>query len=111
MGSIPLGIIGTFIAAIAGQLIAIGLLPRTSGFTVPVPTFWCIAALVFGVWMNARIAQSGVSIGILIPFMSAVVPLATVVIGIVAYGEGASFPRLVVLAIACGLIGLASRLP
>lgn len=111
MGTIPLKIIVPLAAAVTGQLITIGLLPRTSGFTVPFPTVGCVTAVVFSLWMTARIAHSGVNIGILIPFMAAIVPLAAVLMGAAAYGEELSFLKVAILAVACSLIGVASRLP
>jgi quaternary ammonium compound-resistance protein SugE len=99
-----------FVAALAGQLGAVALLPRTQGFTAPVPTMACISIFVFSIWMIARISHSGASLSILVPLLNAIVPLGAVSIGMVVYGETASFLKIGVLVIACTLIGVASRL-
>jgi quaternary ammonium compound-resistance protein SugE len=106
----PLRIVGLFVVAAAGQVTAIGLLPRTQGFTNAAYTIGCIASFSFSLWLIARILQSGVNLGILVPLMSAVAPLGGVLVAILIYGEHASLPKVVALVIACGLIGLASRL-
>jgi multidrug transporter EmrE-like cation transporter len=108
MQTLPLRLIAFFAASVAGQIVAIGLLPRTSGFTSALPTIGCIAALVFSTWMAARIAYSGVTLGFLVPLMTTCVPLAVIAMGIVIYGESASLMRVTILVTACGLVGLAA---
>ena len=75
--------IATFAIAVLTQLAAIALLPRTNGFTQLVPTLLCSALFVIGIGALARLAHGGAQLGILIPMMSAVIPLVTIVIGIV----------------------------
>ena len=110
MGSSSLRTIALLSVAFIGQLIGITLLPRTNGFTNPFPTMGCAAVGVFSLWMVARVVQSGVTLGILFPLMAAIMPLIAVIIGIVIYGESASLLKVAVLAMACGLVGLASRM-
>jgi multidrug transporter EmrE-like cation transporter len=110
MGGIPLRIIALFVIAAAGQVTAIGLLPRTQGFTSAAYTIGCIVCFSLSLWLIARILQSGVNLGILVPLMSAVAPLGGVLVAILVYGEHASLPKIAALVTACGLIGLASRL-
>jgi quaternary ammonium compound-resistance protein SugE len=109
-GIVPLRIIAMFILAAAGQITAIGLLPRTVGFTNAAYTLGCIVSFSLSLWLIARILQSGVNLGILVPLMSAVSPLGGVLVAIMVYGEAASVPKVAALVLACGLIGLASRL-
>jgi multidrug transporter EmrE-like cation transporter len=110
MGSIPLRIIAMFAATFVGQVAGIALLPRTHGFTRPFATIGCIAVLVFSFWMIARLLNSGVSLVILLPLIAATVPLGAVAVGITLYGEAASVLKVAVLVVACGLVGLASRM-
>jgi multidrug transporter EmrE-like cation transporter len=100
--------IATFIVAVVAQLAAIALLPRTGGFTQIVPTVLCCALFLLGIGALARLAHGGAELGILIPMMSAVIPLATIVIGIVAYGESASPIKLTLLGLSCVLVGIAA---
>lgn len=58
----------------------------------------------------ARLTASGVPLSILIPFTSALVPLAVSTVGVLVYGEPASLLRVVLLLVACLLIGVASSL-
>jgi hypothetical protein len=50
------------------------------------------------------------NLGLLIPAMSALVPLASIVVGVLVYHESTSVPRIALLVVACGLIGFASAL-
>jgi quaternary ammonium compound-resistance protein SugE len=109
MGNIPFRMIALFTGAYVGQLMAIVLLPLTSGFTNPSATMGFITISLFSAWTIARLVHGGVSLGILLPLMSATVPLGAVVVGIVMHGESASFLRVALLVFACGLVGLASR--
>jgi multidrug transporter EmrE-like cation transporter len=111
MQSIPVFALSTFIVAIMSQIVALGFLPRTVGFHAPVPTLSCVGLFVLSLWLLARLSQSGINLSILIPLVAATVPLGTVAIGIFMYGEGASALKICVLVAACGLIGVAARVP
>jgi|HubBroStandDraft_6_1064221.scaffolds.fasta_scaffold1902178_1 multidrug transporter EmrE-like cation transporter len=108
MRGVPLTTVGLFGAAVVAQVISISVLPRTLGFTNLTYTLVCLIAFDLSLWICARLFVSGVSLGVLIPTMSALVPLASILVGIVAYHELASIPRLVLLVTACGLIGVAA---
>jgi hypothetical protein len=58
----------------------------------------------------ARLLNSGINLGILLPFMAAVVPLCAIAVGILFYGESASFIKLFLLVSACLVIGFASSI-
>jgi hypothetical protein len=58
----------------------------------------------------ARLLNSGINLGILLPFMAAVVPLCAIAVGILFYGESASFIKLSLLVSACLVIGFASSI-
>ena len=98
-----------FFTALALQLAAIALLPRTKGFTAPLQTVTCLAVFALSLWTIARIAQRGVSLGILIPLLNAAVPMGAVLIGGVLYGESVPLLKIAMLVVACTLIGLAAR--
>jgi multidrug transporter EmrE-like cation transporter len=100
----------TFLALIAGQLTALAFLPKTQGFSNLAPTAACVGAFVFSVWMLARLSNSGMNLGILIPLVAAVVPLGGIIIGATLYGEHLSLPKLACLGASCFLIGAASRM-
>ena len=72
MLSIPLRIYVLFVASVAFQLLAMLLLPRTRGFTVAWPTLGCAALVICGLWMIARMYQSGAKLGIMSPLLAAV---------------------------------------
>jgi multidrug transporter EmrE-like cation transporter len=99
-----------FIAAVVAQVISVALLPRTLGFSNVPATLACLIAFDLSLWLCARMSQGGMNLGLLIPAMSAVVPLASIVVGIVIYHEPALVPRIALLAAACGLIGITSAL-
>jgi multidrug transporter EmrE-like cation transporter len=99
-----------FAAAVIAQVISVALLPRTSGFSNVAATLACIIAFDLSLWLCARMSQGGMNLGLLIPAMSAIVPLASIIVGIVFYHEPAMVPRIALLVAACGLIGIASAL-
>jgi multidrug transporter EmrE-like cation transporter len=103
-------VVAMFSASIALQFLSVGILPRTNGFTNPYTTVAFLAAMTISFFLIARLIYSGASLGILVPLISALTPFGAVVIGTAIYGEPASFPRLALLTVACGLIGFASRL-
>jgi multidrug transporter EmrE-like cation transporter len=94
--------------AVVGQLAGVTLLPRTAGFTKPLLTLACCAFFVIGVGSLARMAYRGIELGIMIPFMAATIPLATIVIGIVLYHESASATKIALLVGACACVGSAA---
>ena len=100
-----------FAASVAFQLLAMVLLPRTRGFTVPLPTIGCAALFVCGIWMIARMYQSGAKLGIMSPLLAAVIPLGVIAIGVLLYHESASPLRVGMLVAACALIGAAAAVP
>lgn len=103
-------VIGTFVASVALQVLALSLLPRSEGFTRPLPTLILIVAFIAGIWLMARLTASGVPISILTPITAAVVPLGVVAVGVLVYGEPASLLRVAVLVVACVLIGIAGSI-
>jgi small multidrug resistance pump len=109
VGLISPRIIALLTSAIVLQLIGTGLLPRTRGFTAPVPTIIGVTAFVSGLWLLAKLTQSGVNLGILVPIMATVMPLVSIAIGVFAYGEHASPLKIILLVSACGMVGFASR--
>ena len=111
MANIPLRVYVLFFASVGFQLLAMVLLPRTRGFTVPLPTLGCAALFVAGIWMIARMYQSGAKLGIMSPLLAAVIPLGVIAIGIFLYNESASPSRIALLVGACVLIGVAAAVP
>ena len=109
MQSISIQVLALFAGSVIGQLVALGLLPRTQGFANPVMTVVCLAFFVFSIWMIARLVHSGVNLSLLMPILAAVIPLGTIAIGVLVYGDNPSLGRIALLVAACGLIGLASR--
>jgi multidrug transporter EmrE-like cation transporter len=101
--------IGTFLVILASQLIGVALLPKTQGYTHVGYSLAQLSMFAISFAAMARLVRSGVDLGILIPLLSTAMPLASVGIGIVAYGESASPGRVALLAAACVLVGFASK--
>lgn len=111
MLAIPLRIYVLFFASVAFQILAMTLLPRSRGFTVLLPTVGCAALFICGIWMIARMYQSGAKLGIMSPLLAAIIPLGVIAVGILLYHESASPLRITLLVAACGLIGAAAAVP
>src|SRR5450432_1811692 len=108
MPSIPARIYVLFFVSVAFQLAAMFILPRTRGFTAPLPTLACAVLFVCGIGAVARMYVSGAKLGIMSPLLAAVIPLGVIAIGVFAYNESASPLRIALLLGACGLIGAAA---
>jgi multidrug transporter EmrE-like cation transporter len=109
MSGITPGLVSNLVGMVFLQLVGVALLPRTQGFTQLGPTIAVLTVFALSYWILARIVHSGASLGILIPLLATIMPLATVAIGVVMYGESASVVKIGLLATACTLIGIASR--
>jgi multidrug transporter EmrE-like cation transporter len=111
MSRLQLPIYAMFIASAGFQILAVIFLPRTRGFTQPLPTMACCALFICGIWVIARMYQSGAKLGILSPLLAAVIPLGVMAISIFMYHESASPLRIGLLVLACGMIGAAAAVP
>lgn len=100
--------VALFLVTISSQMAAISLLPRTAGFTEPYWTIACLGLYAISMWCLAYMIHAGMPISVMIPILAAVVPLATIAIGILFYKEAASVLKILILCGACGMIGLAS---
>ena len=103
MPSLSLPILIQFLIAVVANIAALGILPATAGFTRVSPTVACIGLFVLNIWMLARLIQQGAPLSILAPVMAAVIPLTTIVIGVVIYGENSAPLRIILLLGACAL--------
>jgi multidrug transporter EmrE-like cation transporter len=99
----------TFTLVLVSQIIGVALLPKTQGYTHIGWSLPQLSMFAISFAAMARLIRNGVDLGILIPLLSTVMPLASVAIGILAYGESASPKRVAMLAVACLLVGLAAK--
>lgn len=103
-------IIAMLAASVVFQVIGLSLMPLTKGLTELVPSIGCGIAFLAGLGLMARLLNSGINLGILLPFMAAIVPLCAIAVGIIFYGESASLIKLSLLVSACLVIGFASSI-
>lgn len=99
-----------FVGSIVGQVAGVALLPKTDGLTQPMYTAFCAICFAVGIGFLARLSYAGVQLGILIPLISATLPLASIALGIFAYGEIFSPLKVSLLLGACAAIGVAASL-
>ena len=111
MGTRILRLSTLFVLAIAGQVVGVGFLPATQGFTRVWATLGCLAAFSLALWMMARLVVSGINLVIVVPVMTCTVPLTVLTLAFSIYGESASIQRVCILIVAILLIGIASSLP
>jgi multidrug transporter EmrE-like cation transporter len=93
---------------VATQILAASLLPRTAAFTNVYWTVGCLGTYAASIWSLSYFIHAGIPLGILIPLLAALVPLGTIAVGVVFYGETASVLKIALLCSSCGLIGVAS---
>jgi len=103
-------IIAMLAASVVFQVIGLSLMPLTKGLTELVPSIGCGIAFLAGLGLMARLLNSGINLGILLPFMAAIVPLCAIAVGIIFYGESASLTKLSLLVSACLVVGFASSI-
>lgn len=108
MPALSWNVVWMFAASVVAQLVAISLLPQTRGFTHLVPTIACSAAFLVGIGMIAKMIHRGLPVGILMPLLAAIVPLGGIVIGVLLFGESATFAKMALLVFACVLVGAAA---
>ena len=109
MGAMSIQTILTFGLQVLMQLTAIAMLPLSKGFTKMGPTLVCVVAIVISVYLLARLIHSGANISTLIPWAATAVPLASIAMGILLYGETTSPMRLSLLVLACIVVAVAGR--
>ncbi|MGE4431554.1 MAG: SMR family transporter [Sphingobium sp.] len=97
-----------FLSLIATQIAAVSMLPRTDGFTSLRWTVACLGTYALSFWIMSTILREGQPLGLLVPLMSAVIPIATIIIGALLYNEPASMLRIGLLVLACMLVALAT---
>ncbi len=90
------------------QILAISTLPRTEGFMSFSWTSLCLGLYFLSFWGLAHMIHKGLPLSLLVPMLAALVPLATIAIGVIFYKESASLLKILMLSLACGLIGAAS---
>jgi multidrug transporter EmrE-like cation transporter len=110
MGTMSLKILAMIGVSIAAQVVGVALLPKTEGLTQPVYTIAITVCYAVGIGLLARITHAGVELGIVIPILAATIPLASIVIGIIFYGESAAPLKLALLFGACIAVGIAAAL-
>ena len=103
-------IIAMLAASVVFQVIGLSLMPLTKGLTELVPSIGCGIAFLAGLGLMARLLNSGINLGILLPFMAAIVPLCAIAVGIMFYGESASLTKRSLLVSACLVVGFASSI-
>lgn len=109
MKSLSLETILLFSAATLFQLAAVLLLPAAKGMGLNWPTLGVALGYAIGVTCMARLIISGVDLSLLIPLITVAIMLSAVAAGVVLYGDKASLPKVAMLVVAAGLVGVASR--
>lgn len=110
MGTYPLSTILMLIGTTAAHVIGAFLLPQSKGFTVLLPSLAVAASFLTGVVLLSRLIYSGVNLSVVIPLVSAAVPLFSILFGVVVYGDTASLAKIILLIAACFGVFVASYL-
>lgn len=93
-------------AAIASEVIATVSLKASDGFSRPIPSAITVVGYLISFWLLALVLKE-LSVGTTYAIWSAAGTAAVALIGIAAYGEGASFLKIASLGlIVLGVIGL-----
>jgi quaternary ammonium compound-resistance protein SugE len=91
------------------QVAGSALLVKTDGFRAAGWTALCFGIYAASFFAMATMLKEGMPLGLLLPLLAAMVPLLTIAVAILFYGEAASWSRIGLLCLSCLLVGLASR--
>ena len=98
------------LGAIGSQVYAIYLMPMTRGATLFIPTAGVMISFAIFTLLVGRLLVLGFQLILIVPLLSATVPIGGIIVGVLGYGEVASYTKLVTLIVACLLVGIASAL-
>jgi len=108
MGSLTATQVFAFLYATATQILGVSLLVKARGFTHLGYTLASIAVLVSSFFALSWLLANGAKLNILLPILAATVPLGSIMVGAILFGEPVSWSKLAMLVAACVLIGLAT---
>lgn len=91
------------------QLAGVSFLPATRGMSVPLPTLAVLVCYALGITCMARLLISGMALGIVIPLVTLIIIIGSIVVGMVVYGDNPSPTKLSLVVGAVGLMVLSSR--
>jgi quaternary ammonium compound-resistance protein SugE len=106
---VPLRTILLILFVTVTQVAGSALLVKTDGFRAPGWTALCLGIYVTSFFAMATMFREGMPLGILLPLLAAVVPLLAIGVGLMFFGETASWARLGLLGLSCILVGVAAR--
>ncbi|MEO0031666.1 MAG: hypothetical protein RIS94_1424 [Pseudomonadota bacterium] len=96
-----------FIIGAAGQVGGSMLLGRTEAFRNPGWSVACLAVYMCSFWALATMIREGGPLSMIMPALTASVPIIVVLLSVFLMGETASWQRLGILTVACLAIGYA----
>lgn len=105
---LSVSVVVRFIFICVAQIVAGSWLARTDGFRHLGWTVACLGLYALSFWGMASLIRSGTPLSLLIPLMSAIIPISLIFIGVFVMGEGASLLKIGMLSAACVLVGLAA---
>ncbi|MCB2062197.1 MAG: hypothetical protein KDE25_01835 [Novosphingobium sp.] len=108
MGVFTPNVIGLIFGTVVGQLVGVGFLPASKGFTEPLPTIFVLASFSAAMFFMARLIHAGVNLGMMVPIMSVLVPMGALAVGVFVYGEAISLLKFGIVFVAVCLIGVAN---
>ncbi|MES2303608.1 MAG: hypothetical protein V4521_16305 [Pseudomonadota bacterium] len=100
-------IIVLFIIGALGQVGGSLLLGRTEAFRNPGWSVACLACYMMSFWALATMIREGGPLSMILPALSATVPIIVIGIAVFVLGEQASWARLGLLTLSCLIIGYA----
>lgn len=106
-GTITARVIILFLIGAAGQVGGSLLLGRTDAFRNPGWSLICLSVYMVSFWSLATLIREGGPLSLILPALAAIVPIVTIVVAVFIMGEAASWQRLGLLLLACGIIGYA----
>ncbi|HJQ15683.1 MAG TPA: hypothetical protein VJ859_01670 [Allosphingosinicella sp.] len=109
-GGLSIGTGLMFFVGVIGQVVGISLLPRTDGFTDLPWTAVSLGSFIGSLWLLSLIMRQGAPLIVMVPLVSASVPLLTIAVAYFGYGQTPSLAKLAMLIGACAAVGIAAAM-
>ncbi len=97
--------IGLLVVALVGQIMGASAIPKTDLFRNVKWTAFMFGSFTIALWMISILITRGMALSIVIPLLSGLVPLSVSLVAIFVEGEPATPGKLILLTLACLLIG------
>jgi quaternary ammonium compound-resistance protein SugE len=108
--TIPWNAVFLLTVAVISQIAGAYLLSLSKGFTNPVYSIASVLCAVVALAVMGRLINSGLRLSTIFPLVAALIPLGTILVGVIFNGDPASVGRIAMPVLYCILVCMSSYL-